>query len=138
RRRDEQTEKPQTAPSRLPLDSPPSWVGAMNALFAKGDGKGAFGSTGQRNTLVEYFCWGTEGQRLARPLVQLTSGPVQVGLRARREVCAFREVLAEETIRVLVRPPLPRALRIAEVDPHVGSDRELLVRRHLQPAIPGE
>src|SRR5262245_37815981 len=90
-----------------------------------------FGSTGQRNTLVEYFCWGTEGQRLARPLVQLTSGPVQVGLRARREVCAFREVLAEETIRVLVRPPLPRALRIAEVDPHVGEEpKEHAPRRH--------
>ena len=27
-----------------------------------------FSSTGQRNTLVEYFCWGTEGQRLSRPL----------------------------------------------------------------------
>jgi hypothetical protein len=27
-----------------------------------------FSSTGQRNTLIEYFCWGTEVQRLPKPL----------------------------------------------------------------------
>ena len=46
--------------------------------------KPVFSSTGQRNALVERFCWGTEGQRLSRPLVQLKSGPVQVRLRATR------------------------------------------------------
>jgi hypothetical protein len=39
---------------------------------------------------------------------------------------------------VLVRSALPRAPRIAEVDLDVRGDRELLVRRHLQPAIPGQ
>jgi hypothetical protein len=35
-----------------------------------------FSATGPRNTLVEHFYWGTEGQRLSRPLVQLQSGPL--------------------------------------------------------------
>jgi hypothetical protein len=75
-----------------------------------------FGSTGQRNTLVEHFCWGTEGQCLSRPLVELQSGPVQVCLRVSGQVGAFREILVQETVRVLVGSALPRALRVAEVD----------------------
>ena len=86
-----------------------------------------FSSTGQRNTLVEYFCWGAEVQRLSRPLVQLTSGPVQVRLRASGQIGAFREVLAQQTVRVLVRSALPRALRPAaacEPAPHLGQQHE--------------
>ncbi len=97
-----------------------------------------FGSTGQRNTLIEYLCWSAEVQCFSWPLVQLTRSPIQVCLRANGQVGAFREVLAEETVRVLVRSALPGALRVAEVDLNVCSDRELLVRRHLQPAIPGQ
>ena len=39
-----------------------------------------FRSTGQRNTLIEHFCWRTEVQRLARTLVHSKSDPVQVRL----------------------------------------------------------
>ena len=70
-----------------------------------------FSSTGQRNTLIEYFCWGAEVKCLSRPLIQATSGAVQVRLRASGQIGAFREVLTQQTIRVLVRSALPWALR---------------------------
>ncbi len=81
--------------------------------------KAALGSTGQRNTLVEYLCWTTEVQRLSRTLVQLKSDPVQVRLRGSGQIGAFRKVRAQQTVGVLVRSTLPRALWIAEVDLHV-------------------
>jgi hypothetical protein len=49
-------------------------------------------------------------------LVQLQRGPIQVRLRVGGQVGALREVLAEETVRVLIGSALPRTLRIAEVD----------------------
>jgi hypothetical protein len=60
----------------VPLRSPLAWSGKTVCL----------GSTRQRNTLIEHFCWGTEVQRLARPLVQLKNGPVQIRLRAGGQV----------------------------------------------------
>jgi uncharacterized protein with GYD domain len=38
-----------------------------------------------------------------------------MGLRVHRQIGSLRKVLSQQTIGVLVRPPLPRALRIAEV-----------------------
>ena len=50
----------------------------------------------------------------------------------------LRQVLPQEPIGVFVRAALPGALRIAEVDFHIGSHCKLLVLGHLQPAIPGQ
>ncbi len=91
-------------------------------------------STAQRTTLVEHFCWGAEGQGLSRPLVPLKSSPAQVCLGASGEVGVFREVPAEKTVHFLVRSVLPWALQVAKADMNVCGDRELLVRRHPQPA----
>ena len=38
------------------------------------------------------------------------------------EVGALREVLAKQTVRVLVRAALPRAVRVTEVDVEAGRD----------------
>jgi hypothetical protein len=42
----------------------------------------AFGSAGQRNTLVEYLYWGTEGERLRRayPLVRKATEVMGAGV----------------------------------------------------------
>src|SRR5213076_2839506 len=48
------------------------------------------------------------------------------------------EVLAQEAVGVLVRPALPRAVRITEVDREPGVDAELRVLSHLGPLVPGE
>src|SRR5579872_246677 len=52
------------------------------------------------------------------------------------EIGLTREVLAGETVRVLVRASLPRTLRIAEVDLHIGRDAEGLVLGELGPSVP--
>ena len=51
---------------------------------------------------------------------------------------AFGEVLANESVGILVRAPLPRAPRVSEVDLHAGINRELLVFAHLLALIVGE
>ena len=73
------------------------------------------GSTGRRNTGVKSLCWGFKLQGLTGSLVELTSHFVQMGLRVHRQVGALRKVLSEQAIGVLVRPALPRALRIAKI-----------------------
>ena len=52
-----------------------------------------------------------------------------MGLRVRRQVGALWKVLSQQAIGVLVRPALPRALRIAEVDIDVGRQRKSSVIR---------
>jgi hypothetical protein len=52
---------------------------------------------------------------LAWPFVELTSDFVQIGLRVHRQVGALRKY-TQQAIGVLVRPALPRALRIAKID----------------------
>ena len=82
------------------------------------------GSTGRRNTGVKSLCWGFKLQGLTWPFVELTSHFVQIGLRVHRQVSALRKVLPEQAIGVLVRPALPRALRIAKIDVDVGRQRK--------------
>src|SRR3974377_1996539 len=47
-------------------------------------------------------------------------------------------MLSQQTVGVLGAPALPRAMWIAEIDLHVGSDGETLVVGHLLAAIPGQ
>ena len=76
----------------------------------------AAGSTGRRNTGVKSLCWGFKLQGLTWSFVELTGHFVQIGLRMHRQVGALRKVLSQQAIAVLVRPALPRALRIAKTD----------------------
>src|SRR5258705_13979640 len=78
--------------------------------------KSAAGSTGRRNTCAKSLCWGFKLQGLSWPFVELTSHFVQIGLRVHRQVGALGKVLSRQTIGVLIRPALPRALRIAKVN----------------------
>jgi hypothetical protein len=48
------------------------------------------------------------------------------------------EVLTQQAIGVLVASPLPRTLRIAEVDVHIGSNGESLVVSQFSAPIPGQ
>ncbi len=50
----------------------------------------------------------------------------------------FGEVLAEESVGVLIGASLPRRLGIAEVDVDSGVDAELDVLGHLFALIPGQ
>src|ERR1035437_3496585 len=77
-------------------------------------------------------------QRLARAHVEVTRDHVETGLSVDREVGALRKILPQKTVRVFVRPALPRTLRIAEVHADVCGHGEGLVCGQFHPAVPGE
>jgi len=55
-----------------------------------------------------------------------------MGLRVHRQIGALREVLSQQAIGILVRPALPRALRIAKIDVDVGRQRKAtMIRKFL-------
>src|SRR5216684_7106432 len=96
------------------------------------------GSTGRRNTGVKSLCWSFKLQGLTWPFVELTSHFVQIGLRVHRQVGALREVLSQQAVGVLVRPALPRALRIAKIYVDCGRQRKAtMIRKFLSP-VPGQ
>ena len=96
------------------------------------------GSTGRRNTGVKSLCWGFKLQGLTRSFVELTSHFVQMGLRMHRQVGALRKVLSQQAIGILVRPALPRALRIAKVDVDFGRQRKATMIRQFLAPVPGQ
>jgi hypothetical protein len=80
--------------------------------------------------------WATERRPvIVDAVVELQRGPVQLGLRARHEIGALREVLTEEAIHVLVRPASP-----ARVHRAPGSGRAAAVplpwRRYVATKVP--
>src|SRR5882724_5364406 len=82
------------------------------------------GSTGRRNTGVKSLCRGFKLQGLTWSFVELTSHFVQISLRVHRQVGALWKVLSQQAIGVLVRPALPRALRITKIDVDAGRQRK--------------
>ena len=61
-----------------------------------------------------------------------------MGLRMHRQIGALRKVLSQQAIGILVRPALPRALRIAKIDVDVGRQRKAtMIRKFLAP-VPGQ
>src|SRR5437879_734088 len=95
-------------------------------------------STGRRNTGAKSFCWGFKLQGLTWSFVELTSHFVQIGLRVHRQVGALWKVLSQQAIGVLVRPALPRALRITKIYVDFGRQRKAtMIRKFLSP-IPGQ
>ncbi|GAC1679664.1 MAG: hypothetical protein NVS9B2_30660 [Steroidobacteraceae bacterium] len=54
------------------------------------------------------------------------------------QVCAFREVLPQQPVGVLVSAALPRALWVAEVDLDTRIDLETIVLSHFGSLIPGQ
>src|SRR6202140_970887 len=100
--------------------------------------KSAAGSTGRRNTGIKSLCWGFKLQGLTWSFVELTSHFVQIDLRVYRQVGALLKVLSQQTIGVLIRAALPRALRIAKINVDVGRQRKAtMIRKFLAP-IPGQ
>src|SRR5688572_16920986 len=63
---------------------------------------------------------------------------IELGLGEYGQVDALREVLPQQAVGVLVRPALPRALRVAEVHLDVGRQRKPAMVGQLLAAVPGE
>ena len=77
--------------------------------------------------LPQRFAGGLPLEGLSGPSVEGCSYGSELVRPVSAQVGSFGEVLTQEAIVVLVRPALPRAVRITEVDLHVGVDAELFV-----------
>ena len=102
-------------------------------------------STGRRNASLNGSEHGVEGlgrrlppERLARSAVEGRGHCREVVRAVRAQVGPLREVLAQQPVGVLVRPALPRAVRVAEVDLQARVDPQPRVLRHLRPLVPGQ
>src|SRR3954469_8009553 len=114
---------------------PSAVEGRPEAAARSALGRGRLGAVDQ---LAQLLGWGEPVERLARSTVQLARGLVELGLGDAGEALALREVLAQESVGVFVRAPLPGALRVAEVDGDARVDREAAVLCHLVALVPGE
>src|SRR5262245_39809380 len=95
-------------------------------------------STDRRNSLAKHLGWFHPTQGLSRAIVQLPRHRAQVSGRVLAEVICAREVLAEQTVRVLAAATLPGAVGIAEVDLHVRIHAEPQVVGHFLALVPGQ
>src|SRR4051812_22320951 len=102
-------------------------------------------STGRRNASLSRLqrCVESLGGRLpseclSRPAVQGRSYCGQIISAVDAQVRPLREILPQQTIGVLVRATLPRAVRIAEVHLQPRVDPQSCVLRHLRPLVPGQ
>ena len=77
-------------------------------------------------------------KRLARPAVERRGHRGKSCRAVRAQVRALREVLPQQPIRVLVRPTLPWAVRVAEVDLHASVDPQLRMLAQLRSLVPGQ
>src|SRR6267154_562805 len=96
------------------------------------------GSTGRRNTGIKSLCWSFVFQSLTWPFVELTGYFIQIRLRVRGQVSSFRKILSQQTIGVLIRTALPRALRIAKIYVDLGRQRKATVIRKFLSPVPGQ
>jgi transposase InsO family protein len=87
--------------------------------------------------LVERLCGRFPVERLSGPGIEGRGHGADLLGAVRAEVGAFREVLSQQSVGVLVSAALPRALRITEVDLHPRIDPQAGVLGHLGPLIPG-
>ena len=65
------------------------------------------------------------------PTVQTVGNGIEFVLTVGREVGAFGQILAKQSVGVLAAPALPGAMWITEVDVHAGGAGKLLMPRHL-------
>ena len=77
-------------------------------------------------------------RRLPRSAVECSRDSSKVASTVPIEVSTFGEVLAQQTVGVLVRTTLPRAAGIAEENLQPSVDTQLGVLGHLRALVPGQ
>src|ERR1700733_10884859 len=90
-----------------------------------------------KHELREHFAWFPEPQNSTWPVIQRISDSPQI-IHAARDFCPFREVFADQPVGVLIGPPLPRGMRMREIDRQVSGPGEGRVPGHLGALGPGE
>ena len=74
-------------------------------------------------------------QDFPEPIVEHGLHPLALGSRQSSETRAFRKALAQQAIRVLVRPPLPGRMWMCTIDSHLGLFCEEAVLMHFRPLV---
>lgn len=69
----------------------------------------------------EEFGGALPAEAFARSGVELPGDGIELSLRETGQVGAFREILAQQAVGVLVDAALPRAVRIGEIDGDAGQ-----------------
>ena len=82
------------------------------------------------------ICLASEG--LAGPCIERVSNNCEYVRTVCAQIGSFREVLSKQSISVLVRSALPRAVRFAEVDGKAGCDPQIRMPGHLCSLVPGQ
>ena len=103
-------------------------------------------SNGRRNTdsvhlwqpLIKRLCGRFPAQRLSRPGVEGGRDRGDLLGAVEAQIGALREVLAQQSVGVLVGAALPWALRISEVDLDARIDLETGMLGHFGSLIPGQ
>ena len=85
----------------------------------------------------EEFGGALPAETFSRPSVELPSDGIELSLREVGQVGAFREILAQQAMGVLVDAALPRAVRIGEIDGDAGHFGKAFVLGHFAPLIVG-
>ena len=75
---------------------------------------------------------------LAGPCIERVSNNCEYVRTVYAQIGSFREVLSKQSIGVLVRSALPRAVRFAEVDGKAGCDPKIRMPGHLCSLVPGQ
>ena len=112
----------------------------------RASGEARAGSTGRRNTfsltglqaLVQSFGGSSPSEGLAGPCIERVSNNCEYVRTVCAQIGSFREVLSKQSIGVLVRSALPRAVRFAEVDGKAGCDPQIRMPGHLCSLVPGQ
>ena len=137
-----------------PAATAEAWLDGHNAAFAFFGGvpqsilydNDKAGSTGRRNTfsltglqaLVQSFGGSSPSEGLAGPCIERVSNNCEYVRTVCAQIGSFREVLSKQSIGVLVRSALPRAVRFAEVDGKAGCDPQIRMPGHLCSLVPGQ
>ena len=81
---------------------------------------------------------GSPSEGLAGPCIERVSNNCEYVRTVCAQIGSFREVLSKQSIGVLVRSALPRAVRFAEVDGKAGCDPQIRMPGHLCSLVPGQ
>jgi hypothetical protein len=79
-----------------------------------------------------------EGVSRARSAVQTVGDGVEFVLTVERKVCAFGQILAQQSVGVFADAALLGTVRVAKVHLHAGRGGELFMSRHFFALVVGE
>src|SRR5215213_1839265 len=106
------------------------------ATMADSSGRRNMDSVDLPQPFVKRLCRGFPAQRLSRSCIEGGCHGSNLLGAVRTQISAFREVLTQQPVRVLVGATLPWAVRIAEVDLDARINLETSMLSHLGALIP--